>query len=152
VNDVFSIADIYANISNEAEDQPFEIDPSALQGVLDNIGKFEIEAYRSIVKAKASLRNKSPFYGFILENMKINPTDSTPTMGVDKSGDLWFNANFVQSLDHDKIMGVLCHEVLHNTLLTFFRENDKLPIVWNIATDYAINKLLLWTLEKDIGN
>ena len=82
-------------------------------------------------------------------HMRIKEVDPKnmliPTMGVNKIGDLFYAKPFVDSLNNDHLMTVLCHEVLHIALMTFGREERRDAILWNIASDYAIN----WILKTD---
>jgi len=98
-----------------------------------------------IIKAKVSLNRDRPFFAYILMNMNIEKTKSCeqiPTMGVNQYGDLFWNDDFVKGMSDDELQGVLAHEVLHIATLTFQREGQRDKMIWNMATDIAINYML----------
>jgi predicted metal-dependent peptidase len=66
---------------------------------------------------------------------------------------LFYNPEFVETLNAAELAGVLAHEVMHPALQQHTRRGDRDPKRWNIACDYAINPLLLdagLTLPKDV--
>lgn len=46
-------------------------------------------------------------------------------------------------LDYKQLMFIICHEVLHLMTLTIDRLGNRNPTIWNMATDYAINDMLM---------
>lgn len=86
--------------------------------------------------------------------MRITQTEKDSfidTMAVNAIGDLFYNADFVQKLSQEEVNGVLAHEAMHIATATFPRQGKRDPFLWNIATDYIINYLLLkenFTLPK----
>lgn len=74
---------------------------------------------------------------------KTKHTDLTPTMAVNAYGDLWWNKEFVDSMDNDELKFCLAHEVGHIATLTFQREGKRDRSLWNIATDLVINYMLI---------
>jgi len=99
-----------------------------------------------IIKAKVSLNDQRPFFSYILMNMNVERTKSTenvPTMGVNRYGDLFWNEDFVKDLTNAQLKGVLAHEVMHITTLTFAREKYRDHMLWNMATDCIINYIIL---------
>jgi len=89
-------------------------------------------------------------------NMQIEKTehsDKVPTMGVNQFGDLWWNKDFVDTLDNDELKFVLAHETGHVATLTFQRQGKRDMTLWNIATDLCINYMLVdegFRAPKDI--
>jgi predicted metal-dependent peptidase len=66
------------------------------------------------------------------------------TMAVDDNGNIYINANFViNDLTDPEIMGVLAHEVMHIATLSFVRQKGRDQLLWNVATDYIMNRDLL---------
>jgi len=110
---------------------------------------FTFTTEERIVKAKINLQVSNPFFSYILMHMRIQEVKEDnmliPSMGVNKIGDLFYAKKFVNGLSNEHLTSVLCHEVLHIALMTFDRERKRDLILWNIATDYAIN----WILKKD---
>lgn len=104
-----------------------------------------------LVRAKFNLFKKYPFFGILLQKMKTVPV--TPeevksygieTMAVDNFKNIFINTNFVVNvLSDDEVMGVLAHEVMHIATMTFSRQRGRDMQLWNIATDYIMNRDLL---------
>lgn len=86
-----------------------------------------------------------PFYSRILRSLNKVETTEVPTAGVisvDGNFTLYWNRKFLASLSNKKILGLLKHECLH--LLyghTSTRRRDP-HLIWNWATDLAINSQL----------
>jgi predicted metal-dependent peptidase len=99
-----------------------------------------------IIKTKLDLNSNYPFFSYIILNMKITEDPGIPTMGVSEIGDLTYNAKFVEEIvakNKDYLKSVLCHEAMHVAMLTFSRKGNRDHMLWNMATDLAINWLLL---------
>ena len=66
---------------------------------------------------------------------------------------LFYNPEFVDSLNAAELAGVLAHEVMHPALQHHTRRGDRDRARWNMACDFAINPMLLdagLTLPKDV--
>jgi predicted metal-dependent peptidase len=66
-----------------------------------------------------------------------------PTACVDKNGNIYFNANFFESLSEDMIHFVLSHEVMHLLLDHHNRLGGRQAFLWNVAGDVLINEMLI---------
>lgn len=86
-----------------------------------------------------------PFYSRILRSLNKIESKEIPTAGVlavDGEITMWWNREFLASLESRKVKGLLKHECLH---LVFKHTTDrrKTPhIIWNYATDLAINSII----------
>jgi predicted metal-dependent peptidase len=89
-----------------------------------------------------------PFYSRLLRSMNKIETTEIPTAAVSTSLDkinFYYNKEFFASLKDREIIGVLKHECLH-LLYEHTTTRRKTPhIIWNYATDLAINTLLTVT-------
>ncbi len=94
--------------------------------------------------AKSKLLLKEPFFAFLLWEAEVIETNAIPLAGVDGSGKIYINKENVEKLSVEEIMGLIAHEALHLALCHFVREEGRNRTIWNIATDLAINSLLLW--------
>jgi predicted metal-dependent peptidase len=65
-----------------------------------------------------------------------------PTACVDKHGNIYFNADFFESLSEDMIHFVLSHEVMHLLLDHHNRLGGRQALLWNVAGDVLINEML----------
>ena len=102
--------------------------------------KFELR----IQRAKIQIYKRFPFFYLVLQRLKTVPTVSIPTMAVDNNGNIYINPNFTMNeLSFEETIGVLVHEAFHHVNLTFYRGKGKDPKLWNIATDYIMNRDIL---------
>ena len=105
-----------------------------------------------IQKARTALLLDHPFFGSLLFRLGGWATGSIQTMATDGVS-LFYNPEFVETLNAAELAGVLAHEVMHPALQHHTRRADRDLKRWNMACDYAINPLLLdagLTLPKDV--
>lgn len=94
-----------------------------------------------VTKAIIMLQKKRPFFAYILMHFEAEQSESIPTFAVNKYGHLYFNAEFVEKQTNDQLQYILCHEALHIAKGDFFRVGARNPMIWNIASDCAINHM-----------
>lgn len=97
---------------------------------------------RRIQKARTALLLDHPFFGSLLFRLKGHETRSVKTMATDGIS-LYYNPDFVDTLNAATLAGTLAHEVMHPALRHHTRRAGRDPKRWNEACDYAINPLLL---------
>ena len=86
-----------------------------------------------------------PFFATILRIIKKRETTRVPTAGVyTKDGELHlvWNRKFLAGLTADHIKGLLKHEAYHIIYEHTSTRRQEPHIVWNYATDLAINSLI----------
>lgn len=105
--------------------------------------RFTFTPAERITKAKIKLQKESPFFAYLVMNMQIKEDKTIPSMGVNFKGNAFYNPDWINTLTDDEIKGVLCHEVMHTALLHLLRVGKKDHKLWNIATDMAINWLII---------
>ncbi len=96
-----------------------------------------------ITKAKIQLQKTSPFFAHLVMNMEIKESDQVPSMGVNCKGNAIYNKEWVDTLELEVIKGVLCHETMHVALQHLIRLGKKQMLIWNVATDIAINWIIV---------
>ncbi|MGA8740172.1 MAG: VWA-like domain-containing protein [Terracidiphilus sp.] len=103
-----------------------------------------IEARTScrIQKARTALVLDHPFFGSLLFRLKDCECRSIQTMATDGVS-LYYNPDFVETLNAATLAGTLAHEVMHPALHHHVRRSGRDPKRWNMACDYAINPLLV---------
>jgi predicted metal-dependent peptidase len=110
------------NRATEAEAARFELDPHLVRLMWDE-----------------------PFFSKVLRTVTKVKTNAIPTAGVlAKDGDIkmWWNPAFLAGLTANQVKGLLKHECYHLVFEhTTTRRHDP-HIVWNYATDLAINSLI----------
>lgn len=98
----------------------------------------------TLERAKAHLVFQHPFFASILMRRALVETHTlTPTLGVDQYGTIYYNPAFTDKLTVDECIFGLAHEVMHvvwqHAARLFERDHRR----WNIATDAAINDMLI---------
>ena len=86
-----------------------------------------------------------PFFATILRIIKKRETKTIPTAGVyTKDGELHlvWNRKFLAGLDPEMVKGLLKHEAYHIIFEHTTNRKQEPHIVWNYATDLAINSLI----------
>lgn len=107
---------------------------------------FELDVEERITLSKVKLQRSNPFFAYILMNMRISEVSKNSfidTMAVNEIGDLFYSSDFVKTLLQEEVTGVLAHEAMHIATATFPRKGKRDHLLWNIATDFIINYLLL---------
>lgn len=105
-----------------------------------------------IQKARTTLLLDHPFFGTLLFRLGGKQSRSIATMATDGVS-LFYNPEFLDTLNAAELAGVLAHEVMHPALQHHTRRGDRDRARWNVACDYAINPILLdagLTLPKDV--
>lgn len=105
------------------------------------------EVKEDIERAIALLMGRFPFFGAFIYKFRIiyvpaNDPDIT-TMATD-GANIFINPVFASNLTDAQTVFVLCHEILHNVMLHFVRQQNKGAKdhqKWNIAADYEINPM-----------
>jgi len=95
-----------------------------------------------IQKARTSLILDHPFFGSLLFRLKGRECRSIQTMATDGVS-LFYNPDFVETLNAATLAGTLAHEVMHPALHHHVRRSGRDPKMWNQACDFAINPLLV---------
>ena len=104
--------------------------------------KAQTTVERRLQKARTTLLLDHPFFGSLLFRLKGRESRSIKTMATDGIS-LFYNPDFVDTLNAATLCGVLAHEVLHPGLQHHVRRSGRDPKHWNEACDYAINPILL---------
>ena len=96
-----------------------------------------------ITRARIRLCLQKPYLSSALMRFPlIQADDAVPTLSTDGYHIYW-NEDFVSRLTDAEIRGVLVHELMHVLTQSVKRRQDRDPTVWNMATDYAINLVLV---------
>jgi predicted metal-dependent peptidase len=104
--------------------------------------RIETPTSRRIQKARTALVLDHPFFGSLLFRLKDCECRSIQTMATDGVS-LYYNPDFVETLNAATLAGTLAHEVMHPALHHHVRRSGRDPKQWNMACDYAINPLLV---------
>ena len=119
------------------------------------------ETRKELQFAKELCMVSYPFFGSlllsILSDIRMAPKEMWQkciVAGVTKYGRLLINPVGLLEIAHNQgprqVMGILIHEVMHLALDSFGREGDRHHELWNMATDYAINDIILNTRPDNL--
>ena len=107
---------------------------------------------RSNIKLMVDKEKKGwGFYFSILTQMEMIEKIDIPTMATDGK-DIFYNPEWSDKLTEAELDFVRCHEAMHRVLRHHLRMSSRDKELWNIATDYAINSILIksgMTMPKD---
>lgn len=106
-----------------------------------------------ISQSRTKLLGRLPFFGRLA--LKLRPRLARPGEGVDtaavaQDGTLIVSAEFAQTLSDPQLCFVVAHEVLHPAMLYFDRMQGRIPKLWNMAHDYAINLIIKQMADVNI--
>lgn len=108
-------------------------------------------AAKKLTSARTSLILDQPFFGALALSLAPKEDTTCNTAWVD-GRNLGYNPEFVESLTHAELVGLIAHEVMHCAMGHTFRRDGRDAKQWNIACDYAINgdlKKSGFSLPKD---
>ena len=89
------------------------------------------------------LIEQHPFWGYLLLQVKIELDPSLPFIAAtDCLTTITFNPLLTRPLRRAQLGFALAHELGHQVYATLPRERGRDPLLWNQATDYAINRMV----------
>lgn len=101
------------------------------------------EELRRISALRMQMLEMHPFWGYLLLQLRIVPAPDLPSFAAtDGLHHIWFNPALTRHLDSAQLGFVLAHEVGHQLFLTGPRRAGRDRLRWNMATDYAINRIV----------
>jgi predicted metal-dependent peptidase len=95
-----------------------------------------------IIKARAALITAHPFFGALALHLQPVQTSGCPRLATDGRY-LFYNVEFLDTITSEQLKGIIAHEVYHCALKHHTRRNGRDPKLWNQATDFVINPMVL---------
>jgi predicted metal-dependent peptidase len=92
-----------------------------------------------------------PFWGVMSERCSFSVVEGDhfcDTACIDRSGNIIFNLDFYEKLTDKQFLFLVAHEICHFIFEHGGRRGDRDPMLWNMATDFAINLMLKFQFEK----
>lgn len=93
-----------------------------------------------------------PFWGVMSERCSFRVVEGKEhfcqTASMDKFGNVTFNLDFWEKLTDKQFLFLVAHELSHFVFEHLDRRGNRDPLVWNYATDYAINLMLKYQFDK----
>jgi len=110
------------------------------------------EAYEKMLQAQYSVSREFPFL-YAIQNIAFNYIADVPgfrTAAVDKSGNFYYNSDFVNNIELGELVFVFIHELLHVIQGDLHEFNDFAPnpteiqrARWNISADFVNNYFIV---------
>ncbi len=92
--------------------------------------------------AKAKLMLEHPYFGSIASSLKIEVDDDIEAFSSD--GDSFkYNSDYIKELTTQEVEFILANSAMHYALSHKNRINKREDWLWQLATDYAINSILV---------
>ena len=93
-------------------------------------------------QAKTKLMLENPYFGSLVTSIDLRVNNNIASFRP--LGDiLEYNDEYLDVLDLNEVSTVLANAAMHQALFHSERGNNKVISVWNLASDYAINDLLV---------
>lgn len=112
---------------------------------VENINMRDIE--EKLLKARISLMIRHPFFGNLATRLPTVVAEWCETAATD-GRNFYYNPSFIHGLKVKELEFLFAHEVLHNAFEHMYRKDNRDPLLFNIAADYAINQILV---DEKIG-
>jgi len=115
-----------------------------------------MKALEELTKARGLLVLDHCFWGMLAMRLKLTEGKFPPWMPqtmATNGESITFMPEFVETLSTPELVGVIAHEVMHCAMGDIWRMDERDPLIWNLATDYVNNKLLVdagFTLPKGV--
>jgi predicted metal-dependent peptidase len=110
------------------------------------------EVPKEIKKARVDMLFEHPFFASLALNLEFveSPNMVPPSMGTDGTH-LFYHPDFIKNTPIAQLEGVIAHEIGHIILKHLARRQNRDPLRWNVAADYADNALILKEFQLPKG-
>lgn len=92
-----------------------------------------------------------PFWGVVSERCCFSVTEKSgfcDTACITPSGHIIFNLDFYEKLTQRQFLFLVAHEICHFIFEHSGRKGSRDHLIWNMATDFAINLMLKYQFER----
>ena len=109
----------------------------------EQLAELKRNATAILAETRMAFTREQPFVGNVSMSLDLIPTRDArnPTACTDGSK-LYFDIAFLAKLSPSERMFVIGHEVYHNVMLHFIRQEGRDHKLWNIAIDMEVNGIL----------
>lgn len=94
-----------------------------------------------LAKAKSKLTLKHPYFGMLASRLKHEKSDKVDTYASNGVRFL-YNEEFINGCNDNELFFILTNAVLHHILAHQQRKLKRKGVLWQLATDFAINNIL----------
>ena len=106
----------------------------------------ELVAQRELARMSAirlQMLQIHPFWGYLLMQVQLVPAPELDAVAAtDCVRHIWFNPKRTAPLTLSELGFVLAHEACHHLLASLDRQRGRNALLWNCATDHAINHMV----------
>jgi len=95
----------------------------------------------SLTKVKSQLTSKHPYFGMLASRLK-HEENSAIDYFASNGKRFIYNPTYIETLDMDELFFILTNCVMHHILAHDMRKLNRKGVLWQLATDYAINNML----------
>lgn len=100
-----------------------------------------MDATLKLTKAKSQLTSKHPYFGMLASRLK-HEENSAIDYFASNGKRFIYNPTYIESLSMDELFFILTNCVMHHILAHNQRKLNRKGVLWQLATDYAINNML----------
>ncbi len=100
-----------------------------------------LDANTLLVKAKSQLSSKHPYFGMLASRLK-HEEDYEIKFYASNGSKFKYNPEFIQSCTKEELFFILTNCVMHHILAHQQRKLKRKGLLWQLATDFAINNIL----------
>jgi predicted metal-dependent peptidase len=95
-----------------------------------------------ITKAKARLMLEQPYFGTIASSLELNKNNEILTF-VSDGHTMHYNAEYLDRLNLEEVEFMMANGAMHTVLQHATRLNNRTKWLWQTATDYVVNAMLV---------
>ena len=99
-------------------------------------------ALRKVIQARSNLVMDEPFFGTLALRLDLTPDPTCKSFWTDGKR-MGFNPAYANSQTLDKVIGLVCEEVMHNADGHPWRRDGRDHKEWNISCDFALMSIIL---------
>ena len=114
----------------------------------------KLDALQKITRAKIQLYKRNPFFSYLVFKLQVKQLTEQqraycksngmiPTACVDNYGYLYYDDDFINSLNEEEVTSLLIHEIMHVAFSHLTRLEKRDNQLFNTSTDLVINNLLV---------
>lgn len=117
--------------------------PNARDIAPEKLADLKRNAAAILADTRMAFQRQQPFVGSVSMSLNLIPTRDSrnPTAATDGTN-LYFDIAFLSELSPNDRMFIIGHEVYHNVMLHFIRQEGRDRELWNIAADMEVNGIL----------
>jgi len=101
-----------------------------------------IMTQEKLTKAKSKLMLENPYFGTLVSSLDFEQNNNIASI-THQNSKFIYNDEYIDALSVDETVTLLANTAMHQALLHTHRGKGKINSLWRLASDYAINDLLI---------